>query len=61
MPENRRKQESKSMKPKTHKRWIMSAIKTAQQDSPALPWQRGNRRAAFSAKRLTQTSGAKSA
>ena len=41
------------MTAKTQKRWIKSVIATAQQDSPALPWQRGTRRAAYVAKRQT--------
>lgn len=49
------------MKPKTQKRWIKSIIKTAQEDTPALPWQRGPRRAHFVATRKANSLQAKTA
>lgn len=49
------------MKAQTQKRWIKSVIKTAQQDTPALPWQRGDRRAAFIASRNTPSLKVKTA
>ena len=49
------------MKVQTRKRWIKSGIETALQETPALPCQRGNRRAAFVAKRQTPPLKARSA
>lgn len=49
------------MTAKTQKRWIKSVIATAQQDTPALPWQRGDRRTAFVAKRQIFSPKAKTA
>lgn len=49
------------MKRNTQKRWIKSIIKTAQEDTPALPWQRGARRARFVAARKTNSLQAKTA
>ncbi len=39
-------------------RWIKSVIETASKDTPAMPWQRGARRAAFIAKRNAATHAA---
>ena len=50
-----------TMKIKTNKRWIKSILETAQQDTPALPWQRGSRRNSFVAKRQYQSLKAKPA
>jgi hypothetical protein len=33
------------------RRWIKSVIETAKTETTAMPWQRGNRRTAFAAKR----------
>ncbi|UYV36711.1 hypothetical protein N4R57_17205 [Rhodobacteraceae bacterium D3-12] len=49
------------MKPKTQKRWIKSILKTAQEETPALPWQRGSRRARLVATRKTNSLQAKTA
>ena len=43
------------------KRFIASAIKSAQQDVLAMPWARGTRRAAFIAKRNVRTTTQKAA
>jgi hypothetical protein len=47
------------MKPKA--RFIASAVKTAKSDIPALPFERGARRAAFIAKRAGEKTDRKSA
>ena len=46
---------------KKQRRWIKSIIETAAQDTTAMPWQRGTRRALTMSRRQTQGLNTKSA
>lgn len=41
---------------KTQKRWMKSIIAEAAKEQPAMPWQRGNRRAEMIARRIKKGS-----